>query len=152
MRGKGPPSLSPGSRPLIWHKDIASPSDLKICSSFPAAVWCILLGEPQSARGNSPPGKRPGACPEAGGRPAQLGCRTGGRQRRKRPQGVIWDPFGLRSVRCFSCHVSDGVINICWCFLPGRVLAPQEGVLFGHFTERQPEAPSQVGSLTRGQD
>ena len=32
------------------------------------------------------------------------------------------------------------------------MLAPQEGGLFGRFTERQPEAPSHVGRLTGGQD
>lgn len=32
---------------------------------------------------------------------------------RKRPQGVDLEPFQLCSVSCFSCDISDGVINIC---------------------------------------
>jgi hypothetical protein len=54
------------------------PSDLKICSSFPAAVSCILWGgggrKPQSAKGNSRAVKSPEAS-QGGRRP--VGCCQG---------------------------------------------------------------------------
>lgn len=74
------------------------PSDLKICSSFPAAVSWILLGEvgeSQSAKGNSWAVKSPGA--SQGGRGPVGFCQgVGGRQgkeallRRMKGSGSGW--------------------------------------------------------------
>lgn len=65
----------------------------------------------------------------------------------------------LRSVSCFSCHLSDGFINICCSFLPGHAACSLPGrrdrSVISQRENPRPrklKAPGREGSLESGQD